>query len=68
MLELTSLVTSLPIELGSALRNLTGIPSKPEAFLHSRSFIIDMTSDSATSERWNVDEASEQNVIGETDT
>jgi len=51
MLELTSLVISLPIELGSALINLTGIPSTPEAFLLSRPFIMEMTAlDSETSD------------------
>ena len=58
------MLMSLQIELGFglALINLTGIPSKPEAFLPSRPFMIEMTSDSATSERWNVDEASVQMI------
>ena len=64
-LEFTNLVTSLPIELGSAFINLTGIPSTPEVFLLSRPFIIEITSDPTTSERWKVDEASEQNCLME---
>jgi len=67
MLEFTSLVITLPIELGSALMNLTGIPSAPEAFLLSRPFIMEMTSDSETSDSWKVHEATEQNDKGEVD-
>jgi len=53
--------SSIPIELGSALINLTGIPSTPEAFLLSRPFIMEMTSDSETSDSRKVNEATEQN-------
>ena len=49
--EFTSLVLSFPIELGSALINLTGMPSTLEAFLLSRPLIFDMTSDSEPSDR-----------------
>jgi len=35
--------------IGFSLINLTGIPSTPEAFLLSRPFIMEMTSDSETS-------------------
>ena len=56
MLEFTSLVTSLPIELGSALVNLTGISSKPEAFIICNRNDFQL-----------YNEASEQNDIGEID-
>ena len=50
MLEFTSLVIILPIEMSSGLINLTGMPSMPEAFLLSRPFIMKMTSNFETSD------------------
>jgi len=67
MLELTSRVTRLPKEEGSAFMNLIGIPSTPVAFLFLRPFIIEMIVDSETLVRWNTEGASEQNDTGEID-
>jgi len=53
--------------MGSALINLTEIPSIPEAFLFSRPFIIEITSESETLDSWKADEPTEQNDKGETD-
>ena len=67
MLKLTRRVIRLPREKGSAFINLMVIPSKPATFLLSSSFIIETTVELQVSERWNADDASEQNDTGEND-